>query len=521
MSVKFSNNGHSTLAASLSNSATSITVASGHGARFPSLSSGEYFYATLIDSSNNLEIVKCTARSSDVLTVTRAQESTTARAYAIGDRIELRVTAQGLTEAADPYDKDTTSTGSLALPKGTDAQEPTAANTEGHIRYNTDDNVVYFSNGSNWLKISSVVSTLSSVAGQIYVGAASTLTLTGKGFQTANLVVNFLQSSDSVDVDVTVTPSSDTAATVTVPSSVFSNLTAGNVVTVSVTNSDGVQSAGVSKTAIALPSGGTVTTYGSYRVHSFTSSGTFTVDSNSTALTADILIVAGGGGGGRASGASRGGNGNNSVFGSYTSIGGGGGGGSNDSDTAQSGNSGGSGGGGGGDDQGGDAAGGSGTSGQGNNGGGGSGHTAGDLGGGGGGAGSAGQTQISGNKSGDGGNGSNNDFRTGSNYTYAGGGGGGTNSGAGQGGTGGGGNGAISGGANAQNGDTNRGSGGGGGATGGSGGGGGAGGMRALTGISVSAANTVTVGSGGSGPGSGNNKGGNGGSGIVVIRYQL
>ena len=101
MSVKFSNNGHSTLAASITTSATSLTVASGHGARFPSLSSGEYFYATLIDSSNNLEIVKVTARSSDVLTVTRAQESTTARAYAIGDRIELRVTAAGIADATN------------------------------------------------------------------------------------------------------------------------------------------------------------------------------------------------------------------------------------------------------------------------------------------------------------------------------------------------------------------------------------------------------------------------------------
>jgi ribosomal protein L18 len=101
MSVKFSNNGHSTLAASITSSGTSVTVASGHGARFPSLSSGEYFYATLIDASNNLEIVKVTARSSDVLTVTRAQESTTARAFAIGDRIELRVTAQGLADHID------------------------------------------------------------------------------------------------------------------------------------------------------------------------------------------------------------------------------------------------------------------------------------------------------------------------------------------------------------------------------------------------------------------------------------
>jgi hypothetical protein len=96
MDIQFSNNGHSTLASSISSSDTSVTVASGHGSRFPSLTGSEYFFATLIDSSNNLEIVKVTARSSDVLTVTRAQESTTARAYGIGDRIELRATAAGL-----------------------------------------------------------------------------------------------------------------------------------------------------------------------------------------------------------------------------------------------------------------------------------------------------------------------------------------------------------------------------------------------------------------------------------------
>lgn len=96
MDIQFSNNGHSTLAASINSSDTSVTVASGHGSRFPSLTGSQYFYATLIDSSNNLEIVKVTARSSDVLTITRAQESTTARAYAIGDRIELRATAAGL-----------------------------------------------------------------------------------------------------------------------------------------------------------------------------------------------------------------------------------------------------------------------------------------------------------------------------------------------------------------------------------------------------------------------------------------
>ena len=100
MTIKFSNNAISTLASGINNSATSITVASGDGAKFPSLTGSEYFRATLIDASNNLEIVKVTARSSDVLTVTRAQESSTARAFATGDRIELRITAQSLLDAA-------------------------------------------------------------------------------------------------------------------------------------------------------------------------------------------------------------------------------------------------------------------------------------------------------------------------------------------------------------------------------------------------------------------------------------
>ena len=296
MSVKFANNAFGTLNAGISNSATSLTLSSGQGARFPTLASGEYFYATLIDTSNNLEVVKCTARSTDVLTITRAQESTTAQAFAIGDRVELRVTAQGLDDAANPYDKDTSSTGSLALPVGTTAQQPTAADTEGHIRYDSDDSVVYFSNGTNWLKISSVIATLSSVTGNIFTGSASTLTLSGQGFQTANLIVNFTQSSDSIDVDVSVTPTSDTAATVTVPSTVYSNVTSGNVVSVSVTNSDGVASGVVSKTALALPSGGTITTSGNYRYHTFTSSGTFT--NTVSNLSVDYLLVAGGGGGG-------------------------------------------------------------------------------------------------------------------------------------------------------------------------------------------------------------------------------
>jgi hypothetical protein len=97
-SVLFSNNASAALASSITTASTTITVTTGAGAQFPAISGGNYFYATLTDSSNNLEIVKVTARASDVLTVVRAQEGTTARAYAAADKLELRVTTAALTE---------------------------------------------------------------------------------------------------------------------------------------------------------------------------------------------------------------------------------------------------------------------------------------------------------------------------------------------------------------------------------------------------------------------------------------
>ena len=100
MSIKFTNNATATLAASITTSSTSLTVTTSQGALFPTLAAGDYFYATLVDSSNNIEIVKITARSGDTLTAVRAQESTTARVYAAADKLELRVTAAALTNFA-------------------------------------------------------------------------------------------------------------------------------------------------------------------------------------------------------------------------------------------------------------------------------------------------------------------------------------------------------------------------------------------------------------------------------------
>lgn len=99
MSIKFKNNASTTLASAINNSTTTVTVATGGGANLPSLGAGEYFYATITDIDDNFEIVKVTARSTDTLTVVRAQESTTAKSFVSGSRVENRITAQSLVDA--------------------------------------------------------------------------------------------------------------------------------------------------------------------------------------------------------------------------------------------------------------------------------------------------------------------------------------------------------------------------------------------------------------------------------------
>lgn len=95
MGVQVANNAFSTLFSALTSVATTMTVASGHGARFPSASvaSGNYFYVTLIKSSGVTEIVKVTDRSTDTFTIVRSQDGTTATTFTAGDRVELRPVA--------------------------------------------------------------------------------------------------------------------------------------------------------------------------------------------------------------------------------------------------------------------------------------------------------------------------------------------------------------------------------------------------------------------------------------------
>lgn len=101
MPIKLANNASGTLATAISASDTGLVLTTGDGAEFPTLSAGDYFYATITSSGGTQEIVKATARSGDSLTVVRAQEGTSAAGFAAGSRFELRVTAQSVEDIAD------------------------------------------------------------------------------------------------------------------------------------------------------------------------------------------------------------------------------------------------------------------------------------------------------------------------------------------------------------------------------------------------------------------------------------
>ncbi|WP_420300589.1 hypothetical protein [Enterobacter sp. BNK-8] len=90
------NNAQTVLAAGINSSATTMTVNTGTGALFPTPSAGaNYFKLTLIDAATGLlnEIVHVTARTGDTMTIVRAQEGTTARAWSANDIAANMMTA--------------------------------------------------------------------------------------------------------------------------------------------------------------------------------------------------------------------------------------------------------------------------------------------------------------------------------------------------------------------------------------------------------------------------------------------
>jgi hypothetical protein len=156
MSVLFTNNATTTLASSITSGATSLTVATGKGALFPTITGTDYTMCTLQNiAGTTTEIVKVTARSGDVFTIVRAQEGTTASAFASGDKFELRVTAGEMTNLVGGsarggstdqvfYENDKTVTANYTITSGKNAM------TAGPVTIATSITVTV-PTGSRWV----------------------------------------------------------------------------------------------------------------------------------------------------------------------------------------------------------------------------------------------------------------------------------------------------------------------------------------------------------------------------------
>jgi len=108
--LKAKNLALSTLAAGISDTDTSLTVKAGEGAKFPSI-----FPFPIVISS---EILLCTARTNDVMTVSRAQEDTSAAAHNANMTVELNITAKYITDLNDAVNTLEGAGGGQAFPVG-------------------------------------------------------------------------------------------------------------------------------------------------------------------------------------------------------------------------------------------------------------------------------------------------------------------------------------------------------------------------------------------------------------------
>jgi hypothetical protein len=92
MTILFRNNVVSTLASGILITDNTVNLPPGEGSRFPNPSPGQYFIIT-VQNGAAFEIMHCTARTGDVLTVVRGREDTSAQTWTAGSSVTMRITA--------------------------------------------------------------------------------------------------------------------------------------------------------------------------------------------------------------------------------------------------------------------------------------------------------------------------------------------------------------------------------------------------------------------------------------------
>lgn len=112
MAVVLTNNATSLLAGAITAASTTLSIENADASKFPNPIAGDWFPLTIVDNAGNMEIVRATARAGAIITIVREQEGTTAKAFAAGSRVDVRLTAGALSEVGD---KATTATVGAAV----------------------------------------------------------------------------------------------------------------------------------------------------------------------------------------------------------------------------------------------------------------------------------------------------------------------------------------------------------------------------------------------------------------------
>jgi hypothetical protein len=107
----------------------------------------------MVSTGGLIEIMRCTARTGDSLTVVRGEDNTVAAAFAVGALVEMRINVASLTDYLSQFSAEDRY-------QGLQASDPAVRNSgsplqSGDFYFNSTSNTIRVYNGSTWQGTSS------------------------------------------------------------------------------------------------------------------------------------------------------------------------------------------------------------------------------------------------------------------------------------------------------------------------------------------------------------------------------
>jgi hypothetical protein len=196
MTVLLKNNAIGYLSTPISASDVGLALETGDGANFPTLSAGEYFYATLVATNGETEVIKATARVSDTLTIVRAQDGSTAYSFAAGAKLEMRVNAATVEDAV--ADSIVTSLAASDITVVDAGGYYAATNVEAALQEVTAANKIRITDAGNFYTATNVEAALQEIT------AASKITITDAGnyYAATNVEAALQEAAQASNMDI-------------------------------------------------------------------------------------------------------------------------------------------------------------------------------------------------------------------------------------------------------------------------------------------------------------------------------